>query len=116
MKTEVETKEPIFEVNKKVLQDAKIWIPELKQSNNNSDKISIKLDFYNYSDVGLYIDSLLNAVINADQAEIKKEPIMFQYVANLSSKLVQALPLEFLDKLLISESHNKENFSNIKDL
>lgn len=116
MNTAVEPKEPIFEVNKSVLLDAKNWIPELNQSTENSNKISIKLDFYNYSDVGLYIDSLLNAVINADEDELKREPIMFQYVANLSSQLVRSLPLEFLDKLLISQSHNKENFSNLKDL
>ena len=116
MNTAVEPKETIFEVNKKVLLDAKNWLPELNQSNENTNKISLKLDFNSYDDVGLYIESLLNAVINADEDELKREPIMFQYVANLSSRLVRSLPLEFLDKLLISQSHNKENFTNLKDL
>lgn len=116
MNTAVEPKETIFEVNKRTLLNAKIWLPELNQSNENTNKISIKLHFNSYDNVGIYIKSLLNAVINADENELKREPIMFQYVANLSSSLVESLPLQFLDKLLISHSHNKENFTNLKDL
>lgn len=116
MNTAVEPKETIFEVNKSVLLDANKWLPELNQSTENTNKICIKLDFYNYSDIGLYIDSLLFAVINADEEELKREPIMFQYVANLTSQLVRSLPLDFIDKLLISQRHNKENFTNLKDL
>jgi hypothetical protein len=114
MNTAVEQKEPIFEVNKTTLIKAKSWCKELNQ--NNDKKISINLEFYSYDDVGLHIESLLNAVINADENELKREPIMFQYVASLSSQLVRSLPLEFLDKLLISQSYNKEEFTNIKNL
>ncbi|HFG0578644.1 hypothetical protein [Flavobacterium psychrophilum] len=116
MNTTIKPKETIFEFNKSVLLDAKCWLPELNQSTENSKKISIKLDFHSYSDIGLHIDSLLNAVINADENELKREPIMFQYVAGLSSRLMQSLPLEFLDKLLIKERHNTDNFTNLKDL
>ena len=116
MNTAVEPKEPIFEVNKDTLLNAKAWCKELNQTNDTDKKVTINLDFYNYNDVGLHIEALLNAIINADESELIREPILFQYVAKLSSEMLRSLPLEFVDKLLISQSHNKEKFTNLKDL
>lgn len=116
MNTAENPQNPVFEFNKTALKRINHLCTDLNQSNANDNKLTLKIEFRNYQDLGFSIESILNSVINANEDDLKKEPIMYQNVLELSSKLVRSLPLEFLDTLLIKENWRESEFVNIENL
>lgn len=116
MNTAETKKQPVFEFNKVALKKINHYCTDLNQSNAQDNKVTLKIEFTNYQDIGFSIESILNSVINANEEDLKKEPIMYQNVLELSSKLVRSLPLEFLDTLLIKENWRESEFINIENL
>lgn len=115
MSTAVEPQR-ITEINKSVLLDSKFYCTELHQNPKQGKPIKLNLEFSNYQDLGFAIECLLNSVSSADEDSLKREPIMFQQVTLLATELLNKLPFEFLDKLLVKEDYYKDKFTNIENL
>ncbi|MCG8185212.1 hypothetical protein [Tenacibaculum finnmarkense] len=109
----------ITEVNTKLLkrEDSELLEGFTAKPTNDGNHISINLEFWHYENLGHNIGSLLNAISSTNcETENGLGANDIQNVALITKQLVDKIPFQFLDGLLIKKSYNKEDFKNVKSL
>ncbi|MCG8763875.1 hypothetical protein [Tenacibaculum finnmarkense] len=115
MSTEKQTP-AITEINTELLKRSRGLLDGFTQNPKGDSNISINLEFWNYASLGHNIESLLNAMSISCEPENSLDVDDIQNVALITKQLVNKIPLDFLDRLLIKDDYNQENFKNIENL
>ena len=111
---DTKTISPITEVNIKALKNISAYVENLNQNNK---EISINTHYASFIEISHTIESMLNMVIECTENDtVQLDKFDCSNVLIVAKNLLQQLPIEFVDTLLIKESHNTENFKNLKSL
>jgi len=108
---------PITEINKVALKKLAFYLDNINLDNNDLERVVLTNTFFNYEDVVNNINSLLNTTVRSLQND--NDDLCVYEVANVLGmviKLVNQLPIEFVDNLIFKSTHNKDGFTNIDSL
>ncbi|MBE7685800.1 MULTISPECIES: hypothetical protein [Tenacibaculum] len=116
--SEKKTSQAVTEVNVQTLKNNSYLLDGFTATeNSNGNHLAVNLEFWHYENLGHNIGSLLNAISTPDlETENRLDANDIQNVALMTKQLVEKIPFQFLDDLLIKKTHNKENFKNIENL
>lgn len=121
MSTTKNTIPNITHFNKKAFENSEFTLPSLS-IDPTAKKANVKkeLNFFNYSELGCKIESVINAIQVISYAETQledKEKTAIVYdLAEILKALIPQNELEFIDKLLVNPTTEQSNMINIKNL
>lgn len=114
---ETTEKKAVTKVNIETLKKANYLLEGFTQTPADEiNNLSINLKFYNFADLGSTIESLLNAISLGFEDENSLEKGDIVKISEVTKSMVQQLPFEFLDRLLIKENYNENDFKSIENL
>ena len=108
----------IKKINKKHLLNINSFLENIDLEDKDKMPISVTVKFHSYFDLVTTQNSLLTAiqkiVLSSDQENIDLDII--NDLTKLALAFLQSDEAEFLDKLLIEQSFNTEDFVNLEKL
>ncbi|MBF7091121.1 hypothetical protein IUY40_06175 [Flavobacterium sp. ALJ2] len=103
----------ITEYNKKALEDVGAYI---ELTDRDKEPIIKKINFYNFTDMMCSVSAILEAIEVIGYNGNKENLYTCASLASVARKMLPSEEMEFLDRLLIKEDRNKDDFQPIKKL
>ncbi|MBY0243964.1 MAG: hypothetical protein K2Q03_00760 [Sphingobacteriaceae bacterium] len=104
-----------LEVNKKALRNG-CFLDNLDTEAKEDKRISVGLFFSDYDEILYTATSILKGITNYEEEAGKRNFCDIKNTIDLSLKLLNNIPTEFLDNLLIKTKYSKNDFVSVKDL
>ena len=102
--------QPITEYSKKALENVGNYI---ELNDWEKEPVIKKVTFYNFSDLNCSVSAILQAIEIIGYQGNESDLSTCASLACIARKLLPSEEMEFLDKLIIKEERNKEDFKLI---